>query len=78
MALSSSALSGWCTASFLTEVVMTLFFLVVILGVTSMAAPAGVAFFANAGAVPQPWLFWVAPIVGALFAIYLSRGLQKE
>ena len=95
-------------AAFLTEVVMTLFFLVVIIGVTSKAAPAGfapiaiglcltlihlisipvtntsvnparstgVAFFADAGAVPQLWLFWLAPIVGALIAGYLSRWLQ--
>lgn len=95
-------------AAFLTEVIMTLFFLVVIIGVTSKAAPAGfapiaiglcltlihlvsipvtntsvnparstgVAFFADAGAVPQLWLFWLAPIVGALVAGYLSRWLQ--
>jgi len=96
-------------AAFLTEVVMTLFFLVVILGVTSKAAPAGfapiaiglcltlihlisipvtntsvnparstgVAFFADAGAVPQLWLFWLAPIIGALIAGYLTRWLQS-
>jgi aquaporin Z len=95
-------------AAFLTEVVMTFFFLVVILGVTSKAAPAGfapiaiglcltlihlvsipvtntsvnparstgVAFFADAGAVPQLWLFWLAPIAGAVIAGYLSRWLQ--
>jgi aquaporin Z len=96
-------------AAFLTEVVMTLFFLLVIIGVTSKAAPAGfaplaiglcltlihlisipvtntsvnparstgVAFFADAGAVPQLWLFWVAPIIGAVIAGYLSRWLQE-
>lgn len=95
-------------AAFLTEVVMTFFFLVVILGVTSKAAPAGfapiaiglcltlihlvsipvtntsvnparstgVAFFADAGAVTQLWLFWLAPIAGALIAGYLSRCLH--
>jgi aquaporin Z len=95
-------------AAFLTEVVMTLFFLLVIIGVTSKAAPAGfaplaiglcltlihlvsipvtntsvnparstgVAFFADAGAVPQLWLFWVAPIIGAVIAGYISRWLQ--
>lgn len=96
-------------AAFLTELVMTLFFLLVIIGVTSKAAPAGfaplaiglcltlihlvsipvtntsvnparstgVAFFADAGAVPQLWLFWVAPIIGAIIAGYLSRWLQE-
>jgi len=96
-------------AAFLTEVVMTLFFLLVIIGVTSKAAPAGfaplaiglcltlihlisipvtntsvnparstgVAFFADAGAAPQLWLFWVAPIIGAVIAGYLSRWLQE-
>jgi len=96
-------------AAFLTEVVMTLFFLIVILGVTSRAASAvfapiaiglcltlihlisipvtntsvnparstGVAFFADAGAVPQLWLFWLAPIIGALIAGYLTRWLQS-
>jgi aquaporin Z len=95
-------------AAFLTEVVMTLFFLLVIICVTSKAAPAGfaplaiglcltlihlvsipvtntsvnparstgVAFFADAGAVPQLWLFWVAPIIGAVIAGVISRWLQ--
>lgn len=95
-------------AAFLTEVVMTLFFLVIILGATSKAAPAGfapiaiglgltlihlisipvtntsvnparstgVALFADAGAVSQLWLFWLAPILGALIAGYLARWLQ--
>jgi aquaporin Z len=40
------------------------------------ARSTGVAFFADAGAVPQLWLFWLAPIVGALLAGYLSRWLQ--
>jgi len=95
-------------AAFLTEVVMTFFFLLVIIGVTSKAAPAGfapiaiglcltlihlvsipvtntsvnparstgVAFFADAGAVSQLWLFWLAPIAGALIAGFVSRWLQ--
>jgi aquaporin Z len=96
-------------AAFLTEVAMTLFFLLVILGVTSKAAPAGfapiaiglcltpihliripvtntsvnparstgVAFFADAGAVSQLWLLWLAPIIGALIVGYLTRWLQS-
>ncbi|TVR99643.1 MAG: aquaporin Z [Rhodospirillales bacterium] len=92
----------------LTEIVMTFFFLVIILGATSKLAPAGfapvaiglgltlihlisipvtntsvnparstgVAFFADAGAVSQLWLFWVAPILGAVLAGFLSRWLN--
>jgi aquaporin Z len=82
----------------LIEVVLTAGFLIVILGSTSRAAPAGfaplaiglaltlihlisipvtntsvnparslgVALFATTGALQQLWLFWVAPLVGAL------------
>jgi len=85
-------------AGALTEVVMTGFFLLIILGATDRRAPAGfapiaiglaltlihlvsipvtntsvnparstgVALFADPGALSQLWLFWVAPIVGAL------------
>lgn len=84
-------------AAFLIETVLTAAFLIIILGSTSKAAPAGfapiaiglgltlihlisipvtntsvnparstaVAFFAQTGAVPQLWLFWVAPLLGA-------------
>jgi aquaporin Z len=97
-------------AAFVTEVAMTFFFLVIILGATSKGAPAGfapiaiglgltlihlvsipvtntsvnparstgVAFFADAGAVDQLWLFWVAPIVGAVLAGVVSRWLQGD
>lgn len=97
-------------AALITEVVMTFFFLVVILGATSKRAPAGfapiaiglgltlihlvsipvtgtsvnparstgVAFFAETAAVSQLWLFWVAPIVGAVLAGLVSRWLQDD
>ncbi|MFY2764433.1 aquaporin Z [Arenimonas sp. MALMAid1274] len=97
-------------AAAITEVLMTFFFLIVILGATSKRAPAGfapiaiglcltlihlvsipvtntsvnparstgVAFFADAGAVSQLWLFWLAPIVGAVVAGFVSRWLQAE
>jgi len=85
-------------SALLIEIVLTAFFLIVILGSTSPKAPAGcapiaiglcltlihlisipvtntsvnparstgVAFFSdNALAVPQLWVFWVAPLVGA-------------
>jgi aquaporin Z len=94
-------------AAFVAEVVMTFFFLVVILGVTSKRAAAGFAplaigfcltlihlvtipvtntsvnparstgpalylavFGGNNWAVGQLWLFWVAPVLGALLAGY--------
>jgi aquaporin Z len=85
-------------AAFLCEVVLTAFFLVVIMGATHGRAPAGfapiaiglaltlihlisipvtntsvnparstaVAVFAGSGAISQLWLFWVAPILGAM------------
>lgn len=98
------------TAAFLTEALLTFFFLVVILGATSARAPAGfapiaiglaltlihlisipvtntsvnparstgVAFFADSGALTQLWLFWVAPMIGAAVAGWLSSWLQRE
>jgi aquaporin Z len=96
-------------AALITEVVMTFFFLVVIIGATSKLAPAGfapiaiglcltlihlvsipvtntsvnparstgVAFFAETGAASQLWLFWLAPIVGAVIAGFVSKWLQS-
>jgi aquaporin Z len=102
---------GYSLASgFLTEVVMTLMFLVIILGATDRRAPAGFAPIAiglgltlihlisipvtNTSVNParstgpalmvgdwalgQLWLFWVAPIIGALIAGYLYRWLGDE
>jgi aquaporin Z len=97
-------------AVFLTEVVMTMMFLVIILGATHPRAPAGFAPIAiglgltlihlisipvsntsvnparstgpallvGGWAIQQLWLFWVAPIVGALLAGGLSRWLSSE
>ena len=97
-------------AALITEVAMTFFFLVIILGATSKRAPAGfapiaiglgltlihlvsipvtntsvnparstgVAFFAETAAASQLWLFWVAPIVGAVLAGLVSRWLQDD
>ncbi len=97
-------------SGFLTEVVMTLMFLVIILGATDRRAPAGFAPIAiglgltlihlisipvtNTSVNParstgpavmvgdwalgQLWLFWVAPILGALIAGYLYRWLGDE
>ena len=97
-------------AGFLTEVVMTLMFLLIILGSTDRRAPAGFAPIAiglgltlihlisipvtNTSVNParstgpalvvgdwalgQLWLFWVAPIIGAVAAGYLYRWLGEE
>jgi aquaporin Z len=102
---------GYSMASgFLTEVVMTLMFLVIILGATDRRAPAGFAPIAiglgltlihlisipvtntsvnparSTGpallvgdwALAQLWLFWVAPLIGALVAGYVYRWLGAE
>jgi aquaporin Z len=92
-------------AALLTEVVMTMFFLLVILGATDKRAPAGfapvaiglaltlihlisipvtntsvnparstgVALFVGDWAVGQLWLFWLAPIAGALLGALAYR-----
>jgi aquaporin Z len=92
-------------AALVTEIVMTMMFLLVILGATDKRAPqgfapiaiglcltlihlisipvtntsvnparsTGVALFAGGWAVGQLWLFWVAPIVGALLGALIYR-----
>jgi aquaporin Z len=97
-------------ACLLCEVVMTFFFLTVILGATSPRAPAGFAglaiglsltlihlvsipvtntsvnparstgpaLFAGGAHIGQLWLFWLAPIVGALIAGYVARVLHVQ
>ena len=93
------------TAALVTEVVMTMMFLVIIMGATSKRAPAGfapiaiglgltlihlisipvtntsvnparstgVALFVGDWALAQLWLFWVAPIIGAIIGAYIYR-----
>nr|WP_321464968.1 aquaporin Z [uncultured Desulfobulbus sp.] len=97
-------------AALITEVVMTMMFLVVILGSTDKRAPqglapiaiglcltlihlisipvtntsvnparsTGVALFAGDWAISQLWLFWVAPIIGALLGAVIYRFLGSE
>ena len=94
-------------AALLTEVVMTAFFLIIILGATDSRAPAGfapiaiglgltlihlisipvtntsvnparstgVALFVGDWAVAQLWLFWVAPIAGAVLGAVAYRAI---
>lgn len=100
-------------AALVTEVVMTMMFLIVILGATDEKAPkglapvaiglcltlihlisipvtntsvnparsTGVAIFAGGWAVEQLWLFWVAPIFGAVLGafvyMYMGGGRHK-
>jgi len=97
-------------AALLCEIVMTMFFLIVILGATDKRAPAGmapvaigfclvlihlvsipvtntsvnparstgVALFQGSWALQQLWLFWVAPIVGAVLGALAYRFFGEE
>jgi aquaporin Z len=97
------------SSALITEVVMTFFFLLIILGVTDERAPAGFAPLAiglaltlihlisipvtntsvnparstgpalmvGGWAMQQLWLFWVAPIIGAVLAGGVWRWLRK-
>ncbi len=94
-------------AALVCEIVMTFFFVFIIMGATHGNAPAGfagiaiglaltlihlisipvtntsvnparstaVAFFASTAAVPQLWLFWVAPIIGGALGGIVYRAL---
>jgi len=98
------------TAALVTEVVMTMFFLLVILGATDQRAPAGfapvaiglaltlihlisipvtntsvnparstgVALFVGDWAMAQLWLFWVAPVAGAVLGALAYRTIAGE
>ena len=95
---------------FLTEVVMTFFFLFIIIGTTSKGAASGFAgipiglgltlihlvsipvtntsvnparstgpaLFAGGAYVADLWLFWVAPIIGAVIAGLLARWIYER
>jgi aquaporin Z len=97
-------------AALVCEVVMTMIFLIVILGSTDKRAPAGfaplaiglcltlihlvsipvtntsvnparstgVALYVGGWAVQQLWLFWVAPIIGALLGALTYRAIADE
>ncbi|MCA9782511.1 MAG: aquaporin Z, partial [Candidatus Cloacimonetes bacterium] len=97
-------------AALVNEVVMTMFFLIVILGATDRRAPAGfapiaiglcltlihlisipvtntsvnparstgVALYVGGWATGQLWLFWLAPIVGAILGALAYRSIAGE
>lgn len=97
-------------SALVTEVVMTMFFLLIILGATDKRAPAGfapiaiglgltlihlisipvtntsvnparstgVALFVGDWALAELWLFWVAPIIGALLGAVSYRFIGGE
>ena len=97
-------------AAFITEVVMTLMFLIIILGATDKRAPqgfapiaiglgltlihlisipvtntsvnparsTGVALYVGGWAISQLWLFWVAPIIGAVLGGIVNRFLGSN
>ena len=97
-------------AALIAEVVMTMMFLIVILGATDKRAPAGfapiaiglcltlihlitipvtntsvnparstgVALYVGDWAVDQLWLFWLAPIIGAILGAMVYRFIGKE
>jgi aquaporin Z len=97
-------------AALITEVVITAFFLLVIMGATDKRAPAGfapiaiglcltlihlisipvtntsvnparstaVAVFVGDWATSQLWLFWVAPIIGAIIGATIYKFIAKE
>jgi aquaporin Z len=116
---SDLAINGWADlspggydfwAALVSEIVMTFFFLVVILGVTGKEAPIGFAplsigltltlihlisipvtntsvnparstgpaLFVGGEALEQLWLFWLAPIVGAVLAGLLHHYVIEE
>jgi aquaporin Z len=97
-------------AALICEVVMTMFFLLIILGATDKRAPAGfapiaiglgltlihlisipvtntsvnparstgVALYAGGWAIEQLWLFWVAPIAGAVLGAIVYRVILSD
>ena len=97
-------------AAFIIEVVLTAFFLMIIMGATDKRAPAGfapiaiglgltlihlisipvtntsvnparstgVALFQGSWAIEQLWLFWAAPIAGAIIGAIAYRFIATE
>lgn len=98
------------TSALITEIVMTMMFIIVILGSTAKEAPqgfagipiglcltlihlisipvtntsvnparsTGVAVYVGGWAVQQLWLFWVAPIIGAILGACIYRFIRTD
>lgn len=98
------------TSALMAEIILTAFFLIIIMGSTDQRAPAGfapiaiglaltlihlisipitntsvnparstgVALFAETAALSQLWLFWVAPIIGAVIGAILYKLVSTE
>ncbi len=98
------------TSALVTEIVMTMMFLIIILGSTDARAPQGlapiaiglgltlihlisipvtntsvnparslgVAIYVGDWALAQLWLFWVAPIIGAVLGAYVYKFISSE
>lgn len=97
-------------AALVTEIVMTMMFILIILGATDKRAPkglapvaiglgltlihlisipvtntsvnparsTGVAIFAGGWAITQLWMFWIAPIIGAVIGAVIYTFIGKE
>ncbi|AXG73446.1 aquaporin Z [Flavobacterium arcticum] len=97
-------------AAFVTELLLTMFFLLIILGATDKFANSGFAgiaiglgltlihlisipitntsvnparstsqaLFAGGDYIPQLWLFWTAPIIGAIIAGFIYKNLLQK
>lgn len=97
-------------SAFITEVVMTMMFLLVIMGATDERAPkglapiaiglcltlihlisipvtntsvnparsTGVALYVGGWAISQLWLFWIAPVIGAILGASIYRYIGSE
>ncbi len=60
------------------EIVLTAMFLIIIMGATDKLAPSGFALFAETAALSQLWLFWVAPIIGAIIGAIIYKILERK
>lgn len=98
------------TSVILIEIILTAFFLIIIMGATDKRAPSGfapiaiglaltlihlisipvtntsvnparstgVAFFAETAALAQLWVFWVAPIIGAVIGALIYKSFENK